>query len=76
MYSYSLDSLVSMSSLKFRFYCSVIDDGMVKSTPFVAVDKKIDLMTFKNDKNYGNFLTCFNNTGKFKFFILYFFIDF
>ena len=69
MYSYSLDSLVSMSGLKFRFYCSVIDDGLVKSAPFVAVDKKIDLMTFKNDEKYGNFLTCFNSTGKFKFFI-------
>ena len=73
-YSFSLDSLVSMSSLQFRFYCSVIDEGLVKSAPFVAVDKKIDLMTFKKDKNYGNFLTCFNTTGKFTFFIILNFI--
>ena len=60
------DSIANISSLKFYFYCSVVDNGVSKGYPTLSVNKNIDLETLKSVTSYpmSNNNTCFISRGK------------
>jgi hypothetical protein len=69
LYSYDLDGLISMSSVKFNFYCQVIDDGIEHEYPMRFENVKADLYSLKLDQSL-NFpmssnKTCFDSNGRF-----------
>ncbi|CAF0876239.1 unnamed protein product, partial [Brachionus calyciflorus] len=68
LYSFDQDSLVSISSLKFKFYCTTVDSGIARSYPRRNVREKLDLFSLKN----GTFpmtsnTTCFENPNGYSF---------
>jgi hypothetical protein len=63
-YSYDLDSLYSIKSLMFKFYCYIMDDGITTSTPFVGLNQKIDLLSAALKQNYTS---CFNSVNAYSF---------
>lgn len=70
LYSYDLDNLIAMSSLKFNFYCQVIDDGIENEYPMLFENVKADLYSLKFDPllnliPMSSNKTCFESNGTF-----------
>ena len=72
-FSYDVDSLAVISSLKFKFYCKVIDNGVEYEYPQIYYHDYLDLFTLANNYstnanilqffNSNNSHTCFDSPG-------------
>lgn len=74
LYSIDLDtgSIVS-SNETFKFYCTVVDNGVSKDYPMLYQDVYIDLAMFQQSSNIyqmSSNTTCFANSCKFLLFLL------
>lgn len=66
LYSYDLDEVILMDKLKFNFYCSVVQSGILVKQPFVGFNRKIDLLSLKNEPYlFSNEISCFNSTNSY-----------
>ena len=69
-YSYDLDGIVKASSLSFKFYCQVIENGIEKGYAKMGFNSNIDLYSFKYNNNLpvsmSNNFTCFDSSSKFR----------
>ena len=65
-FSYDMDYLVSPKLLTFKFYCQILDAGFSRGFPLQGVNKKIDLMMFKNNLTLAmnNATSCFDDSCK------------
>lgn len=76
MFSFDLDSIVNIGSLKFKYYCQIIENGIEKGFPMLSYDLKADLFTIKSKYNSDNFIkslfinnsqSCFDSPGLYLF---------
>lgn len=68
LYSYDLDATYPMKSLKFKFYCSVVENGIVIKKPYTALNNKIDLLSMKtNPSLFNSNISCFEYTSSYHF---------
>ena len=70
-YSFDQDGLVVSSSLKYKFYCQLVDSGMGKGFPMAALRDRIDLLSFKlgmrRDFVMSTDSTCFESVSGYAF---------
>ena len=67
-YSFDYDSAVAMRSLRFRFYCQVLDKGVGVGYPSRSLNEKLDLLEFKKGGyNMSTNTTCFSSPGNYFF---------
>ena len=50
LYSNDLDSIVDFKVMKFRFFCSIMENGSITSEPYSSLFRMVDLATFKANK--------------------------
>ena len=69
LFSYDIDALAVITSLRFKYYCQIIDNTI--QSGYVTVpgsNLKIDLFTFKANNSLNSLMnvnqTCFNTPGK------------
>lgn len=67
-FSFDQDSLVSISSLKFKFYCTVVDSGILQPYPSKNSRTKLDLFSLKNGSYpMSSNTTCFEDPNGYEF---------
>lgn len=67
-FSFDQDGLVSISSLKFKFYCTVVDSGIVRPYPSRNSREKFDLFSLKNASYpMSSNTTCFDDINGYEF---------
>ncbi|RNA30190.1 polycystin-1-like isoform X2 [Brachionus plicatilis] len=67
-FSFDQDSLVSILSLKFKFFCTVVDSGIVRPYPSRNAREKLDLFSLKNGSHLmTSNTTCFEDPSGFEF---------
>ncbi|CAF1080145.1 unnamed protein product, partial [Brachionus calyciflorus] len=68
IYSYDLDSYFSVKNLKFKFYCSIIEDGIIIKSPLISLNKFIDLesIKFNYTRNFSS-ISCFDSLDSYFF---------
>jgi hypothetical protein len=71
--SYDLDNTLIMTSLKYKFYCQIIDSGIQRGYPQANLNENVDLKTYKlNPSTKINInQTCLESTGSFFKLILF-----
>ena len=69
--SYDLDSLVSVFSLQFKYYCHIMRYGVQFDYPELYVNEKVDLNMFKLNPSLRSSMmsnaSCFDSPGNFLF---------
>ena len=66
-YSYDLDSVYPIKNLKFKYYCSIFENGILVKSPKISLDNSIDLVKIKkNFSIYSNY-SCFDRADSFFF---------
>ncbi|RNA09695.1 polycystin-1-like isoform X2 [Brachionus plicatilis] len=66
-YSYDLDSVFPIKNLKFKYFCSIFENGILVKSPQISLDKSIDLSSIKSDfQRYSN-NSCFDSAELFSF---------
>ena len=67
-FSFDQDALVSISSLKFKFYCTVVDSGIARPYPPKNSREKLDLFSLKNGSYpMSSNTTCFDDFNGYEF---------
>ena len=76
LYSIDLDKKVKISSLKFVYYCKLIEDEVELDYPRLGISEMNDILSIKKlhetepkikDLVYNNSLSCFNSVDNFEF---------
>lgn len=77
-YSYDIDAVVQMKSLRFLYYCQVIDNGVAAGYPQLFYNQNLDLLTTKTNYSTNPAIqqlmlstttpSCFTSTSNFCYF--------
>lgn len=66
-YSYDLDSVYPIKNLKFNYYCSIFENGLLVKSPQISLDYSLDLSSIKSDFSLYSNYSCFDSAESFSF---------